>query len=67
MALRTDIIPTTILKAAKRAGLSKPDWYVGRINGHEAHEREVTLESIVQEVTDEATDPVRRDQRPSRG
>jgi hypothetical protein len=50
MALRPDIIPTTILNAAKRAGLSTPDWYVGRINGHEAHEPEVTLESIVEQV-----------------
>lgn len=51
MALRDDIIPTTILDAAKRAGLSKPDWYVGRTNGHEAYERKSTLQSIVEEVS----------------
>jgi hypothetical protein len=50
MALRGDIIPTTILDAAKKAGLSKPDWYVGRINGHESQQPKTTLQDIVDEA-----------------
>jgi hypothetical protein len=50
MALRREWIPQNILAAARRAGLSMPDWYVGRRNGHEAHERRVTLARIVETI-----------------
>jgi hypothetical protein len=56
MALRRDIIPGTILKAAERAGLHAPDWYVGRTNGHHAHEQYKTLDQIVEDGTSRNAD-----------
>jgi hypothetical protein len=50
MALRREWIPENILSAAKRAGLKMPDWYVGRSNGHNLHERKATLASIATAV-----------------
>jgi hypothetical protein len=50
MALRREWIPENILSAAKRAGLKMPDWYVGRSNGHDLHERKTTLASIARSV-----------------
>jgi hypothetical protein len=50
MPLRPDLIPETILKAARRAHLNTPHWYVGRTNGHEGHARQTSLESIIEQV-----------------
>jgi hypothetical protein len=43
-------IPHNIRAAARRSGLSLPLWYVGRSNGHEPHNRRVTVEKIIQQV-----------------
>jgi len=51
MARRTtDWIPENILKAARRAGLRSPLWYVGTTNGHERRPRATTLDQLVAEV-----------------
>lgn len=50
MALRTEIIPGTILRAARRVGLKAPDWYVGRTNGHDQQVDHITIAEIIEQA-----------------
>lgn len=48
MSLHRSDIPWSVLVAAKRAGLTMPDWYVGQRRRDQA--RRITLASIVADV-----------------
>jgi hypothetical protein len=43
-------IPADILRAAERAGLDAPLWYVGRSNGHETKRLKFGLGKVVEDA-----------------
>lgn len=47
-------IPADVLRAAKRAGLDTPLWYVGRSNGHEGKQLDRDLDDVVDEAYEKA-------------
>jgi hypothetical protein len=49
MSLRREHIPPNILRAAERAGLKMPHWYVGRLIPP-SRPRKHTVESIIAKV-----------------
>lgn len=63
-----DWIPDDVMELANRAGLPVPTWYAGRTNGHEHHERKVSLRAIFdasrRDASSESADAVPPGEKP---